>query len=150
MQIAYAGEINDRFLETLYQMPRRLILSSEGGDVYTLGAAVDLLLGVGDVAIIGTGCIFSAAVPILTCGKTRFCTANTRFMVHEAYEDGVSGGARKLIREVRELRRASLLYLDTLAHRTKKSRAFWARLMRNEVYFGAKEALKWGVVDEVL
>lgn len=149
-QIMFSGAIDDRFLETIYQMPKRLILSSEGGDVYTMGAAIDLLQGLGDVEVIGTGCIFSAAVPILACGCSRSCTRQTRFMVHEAAEDGTTGGAYRLKLEARELRVANSIYLEALVKGTKKSRAFWARLMARTTFFGAQDALRWGLVDRIL
>lgn len=150
LQIAYSGEIDDRFLETLYQMPHRLVLSTDGGCVYTMAAAIDLLEGVGDLEIIGTGRIFSAGVPILASGKSRYCTRRTRFMVHEAAEDATGGRAGDLAHDLRELRKANRVYAEILGEKTKKSRAWWARLMERTRYFSAKEALEWGLVDKIL
>lgn len=149
-QIAFSGEIDDRFLETLYQMPRRLIMCSEGGSVYVMSAALDCIEGLGDLAIIGTGCVFSAAVPILASAKERYCTARTRFMVHDASISDFKGKVRDLCNEKREIILANKRDLEVLEQRTKKSRAFWTRLSRKTTFFGATEALEWGLVDRVL
>lgn len=150
IQIAFSGDIDDRFLETIYQMPHRLILCSGGGSIYVMSAAIDLLEGLGDVEIIGTGSIFSAALPILASGKKRYCTPRTRFMVHDASVSDFQGKARDLSNERREVLLANRRDLDVLGARTKKSRAFWTRLSERTTFFGADEALKWGLVDRIL
>lgn len=149
-QIAFSGEIDDRFLETLYQFPKRLILCSEGGSIYVMSAALDFIEGVGKLEIIGTGCIFSAALPIFASASRRYCTPRTRFMVHDAAVSEFGGKARDLKNERTEVLLANRRDLEVLAAKTKKSRAFWTRLSARTTFFGAEQALKWGLVDRIL
>jgi ATP-dependent protease ClpP protease subunit len=148
--VCYSGEVGDRLIEVLYILPARLVLSTEGGDIYSMRAAVDFVSHCPKLLIVGTGCIFSAGVPIMASAKNRVATINTRFMVHRSVATGLQGTARDLDNERREMELADEFMIQVLGEKTKKSRAFWAQLIERTTFFGTPEALEWGLIAAIL
>lgn len=149
--IRYFGDVDNKMLFSVCQRPHHFMFSSGGGCLYTMAAITDFLRLAGDIRIIATGQCMSAAVPVLAAGRERFCTSQTRFMVHPVY---VSGSADLNINalqiEQTELRLKLQLMTRILAAHTKMPAKFWRDRMQGENYFGARDALKWGLVDFIL
>lgn len=126
-------------------------LYSEGGCVYAMGAALDLLEQF-ERTVIVTGTCYSAAVPILSAAEERYCTKNCSFMVHEpSMQGGDWAQTGQAISCAEELKRCSELYFNTLGARTRRRSQWWRqRCATGDYYFDSREAKKVGLVDRVL
>jgi ATP-dependent protease ClpP protease subunit len=135
---------------TLHRHPNLLVLSSNGGDVYTMCACIDLL-SIVDVTIIATGACFSAAVPILGMGRKRSATRLTRFLVHPGK---APLDAERILADVErerdELARLEKIYAEVLGQCTRRSASWWAKKSDQCWAFGVEEALKVGLIDEIV
>lgn len=150
--LIYSGEINDEFLQKLYcDEGSKLILCSPGGFLNVMNAAIDRIRACG-TAILATGHIASAAVPILAAGGARQCTPRTRFMVHPAFMTLDDGNAKEFAIEAEEMKRATTQYWQDLADFTRKKTASWweKQCEVSPFYFGPVEAVKLGLVDALL
>lgn len=132
---------------------RELYLNSYGGDCGHMCAALDLMEP-GGWTVVASGAIMSAAVPILAVGDKgcRVCTSRTRFMIHlpKIWSFGAST-SDELKTESEELTQLEELYCGVLGRHTKKPASFWSAKVKEKKdwYFGAAEALKFGLVDEI-
>lgn len=143
----YYGEIQPALLGVIVNH-EHFWLSTEGGCVYLMGAAVDLL-NLLERTIIATGMIYSAGAPILASAAHRIATTNCSFMVHAPSMDPDSSvTAGQAIKNAEELKRVSDLYFEILGARTKRTATWWKRQSaKGDFYFDAKTALKVGLVD---
>lgn len=103
------------------------------------------------VEVFATGVVGSAAIPIFAACSYRMASKHCLFMVHksklfkyntrETIEDLDSQGSMmKMIRES---------YLQILADYTQLSKKDWMNKINETCWFTAKQALKWGLVDEI-
>ena len=150
----HCGEIDDKFLQRLLKSESDdLTLCSAGGGVYVMAAAIDNLLGRAEAGrrlnIKGTGCIMSAAVPILAAGTYRTATPSTRFMVHEC-NTKLAGNSGLILAEAPEIKRIEDEYWILLGKLTKRKAAWWREQCRGRpFYFSAGKAKVWGVIDKI-
>lgn len=102
----------------------------------------------------GTGIIASAAVAILAAGGEgrRACTPRTRFMVHAGGMHLSGDVTRKSLEtDAEQLKLLDEQYLEMLGAWTKTPVSKWKGLCdEGEHWFGAKEALRLGLVDAIL
>ncbi len=153
--LVWTKEIDEDFLKALLEEPStQLLLSSPGGGTYVLGAALDHM-SARDWTTRGTGCVMSAAVPILASGAKgrRSASPLCRFMVH-APAIHLNGEGEETIKSLSvdraELEYADTVYFAALAERTGTSEQCWRALCDGrDYYFDAKTAKKLGVVDRV-
>lgn len=157
--VVWTGDIGPKFLAAVLTSPnQRLILSSPGGCVYSMLGAIDQLRKDDATGypwtIQGTGIIASAAIPILAAGGEgrRACTPRTRFMAHAG---GLilsgTGSAKSLETDAEQLKLLDDQYCEMLGEWTKVPASKWKSLCsEGEHWFGAKEALRLGLVDAIL
>ena len=119
-----------------------------------MSAAIDFMADRQWVTV-GTGAIFSAALPILASGGKgqRSATKSCRFLAHvpRLFLFG-DNKADDLDLEATELRRYEELYCGTLGRCSNRPWKWWHSKIKNgdDWYFDAKEALSLGVIDSVL
>ena len=148
------SEFAAKLLKYALRGGRDLLLNSRGGDTDHMCAALDLMLP-GGWSVVASGSIMSAAVPLLAAADkgNRLCTPRTRFMVHlpKLWSFGANT-SDELETEGAELRLLEELYCGVLGDRTRKPSSFWLDKIRQkrDWYFGAREALKYGLVDEII
>jgi len=134
--------------------PRRalnMIISSYGGDVYTMLGMIDYIRSL--PVKVNTHCLgacMSAAAVLLASGTgKRTMTQNSTVMVHEgsAFEAGKTSDVLKGADHLKLLQKT---ICNILGDVTKKSSEFWEGVSKQDTYLTASECLEYGVVDEVV
>ena len=132
--------------------PAALYISSMGGTGEDAMAIYDLICNSGmEVDTHAIGACYSAALIIFLAGKKRYAYPRTDFLYHatggsvnrntsaadiQAYADSV----QRMDKRFREL----------MKKKTKMPKKVIAKAAIQDVFFDAKQALKWGVCDEIL
>lgn len=146
----WSGDIDDGLVSLVYKGGwSKLVLCSEGGDIYAARAICDYLAR-HERHVIVTGKCFSAAPAVAIAATSCVATPGCRFMVHKPHCTGVEGGPHVLKNETEELNVWLTWYLDLLTERTKLSREDWSDLLDAETYMSATAALDAGLVDGIL
>lgn len=150
--VRYFGAVNSKFLEALTSNPHCFYFCSEGGSCDIMSAAIDYLdMALDNITLVATGCCMSAAVAILASGGQKFCTPNTRFMVHLPWQISQEQQTIETLSvDKRELTLSYSLILKTLTKRTKQTKKWWEKRIREGFWFGAADAKRIGLVEDVL
>ena len=148
-----------------------LILSSPGGDATAISAMIDAYASYTKegitINITTEGICYSAATFFVACATGhRAISRNTRFLVHELQISGIGGTHTQTKSFAKELEllndemikiyanctiKAKLAKGEKVTEaETKKIITAWQKRIQNETYLSAEEALKLGLVDEVL
>jgi len=140
----------DNFVQHNKGQDINLVLSSYGGDVYSMLGTIDYFKTL--PVKVNTHCFgacMSAAAVILACGTgKRTMTRNSTVMVHEgsAFEAGktsdVLKGADHLKKLLENINRI-------LGEVTNKSQDFWEEVSKQDTYLTAEECLEYGIIDEI-
>ena len=140
----------DNFVQHNEGQDINLVLSSYGGDVYSMLGTIDYFKTL--PVKVNTHCFgacMSAAAVILACGTgKRTMTKNSTVMVHEgsAFEAGktsdVLKGADHLKKLLENINRI-------LGEVTNKSQEFWEGVSKQDTYLTAQECLDYGIIDEI-
>ena len=140
----------DNFIQHNEGQDINLVLSSYGGDVYSMLGIIDYFKTL--PVKVNTHCFgacMSAAAVILACGTgKRTMTVNSTVMVHEgsAFEAGktsdVLKGADHLKKLLENINRI-------LGEVTNKSQEFWEGVSKQDTYLTAQECLDYGIIDEI-
>ncbi|MDR1909920.1 MAG: ATP-dependent Clp endopeptidase proteolytic subunit ClpP [Spirochaetaceae bacterium] len=129
-----------------------LYITSPGGSV-TAGLAIyDTMQYVKcDVQTICLGQAASMAALILTGGAAgkRLVLPSSRVMIHQPW-GGAQGQARDIGIQTRELLRIKGMLIDYFAKHTGKDTEIVAADMERDFYMSAKDAVDYGVVDQIL
>lgn len=151
---------DDRFLEKLYAAhdldykpkPIRIHIDSFGGSVYqTFGLLSLIENSVTPVHTIVTGCAMSCGFLITIMGHKRFCYPNSTLLYHQV-SSGVWGKLADLQEEITEIERLQNKIEQMTLERTKITEAMLKKVFKRKIdwHMDANEALKLGVVDEIL
>jgi ATP-dependent Clp protease protease subunit len=133
--------------------PIQLILNSPGGDVYDGIGIIDAIEGsITPVHLYVHGQAQSMGFAIATCGHYRYVSKRATFMYHEI---GWETGREKLQyheQEVKEGKRLWQVYDDIITSNTEITQKTLdgIRKQQREWYITAEQALKLGIVDEIL
>jgi len=136
--------------------PFEVVISTNGGDAREMFAIYDMMRHLRKDCVIetlGLGKVMSAGVPLLaagTKGKRRvgkYC----RLMLHHV-SAGAIGGISQMQNEMKEVENIQKLYLEILAAETDMTTKQIKKLINKNVnvYLSAEEALKLGIVDEII
>jgi len=148
--LIWSGDVDDALVRLVYKGNwTKLVLCSEGGDIYAARAICDYLLKRGNKEVLVTGKCFSSATAIAISGSHCSSTPGTRFMVHKPHTTGVEGGVSVLKNETKELDEWLDWYVDLLVTRTNLSESDWMDLLEAETYMGAPAALDAGLIDKI-
>lgn len=136
--------------------PIQIYISTNGGNADDMFACYDIMkMTQKEVVIetIGVGKVMSAGVLLLAAGTKgqRKIGRHCRVMLHSVV-GGHIGPMHSLDNEVNAVKRLQKEYVKTLAEETNLTVQDINRLMRKKVnvYFDAKTAIKYGIVDEIL
>lgn len=150
----WVGDIDDKFFETLLaSRSNKLFLCSGGGDAHiSLGAADHVIAAGRPRIIVGVGKIFSAALAIFVVGKTRLVYPTTRFFDHEPETEMGKVTTRQQGREFKESQWLMRTCCELYGKYTKRPAEWWRQQIEKKelFYFGATEAVEWGVADRIL
>ena len=98
----------------------------------------------------GYGKVMSAATLILAAGKKRRISELCWFMHHEMSADPGSLRASELDAYNAQVQKEMMQLASWMSKFTKKSRKFWLTQGTHiDVYFDAKQLVKFGVADEI-
>ncbi|TSC92902.1 MAG: ATP-dependent Clp protease, protease subunit [Candidatus Berkelbacteria bacterium Licking1014_85] len=129
-----------------------LYINSPGG-VVTAGLAIydTMQLIKCDISTICIGQAASASAMLLAAGKKgkRFALPNARVMIHQIM-GGAEGQAKDIEIQTKEILRVKNQINTILALHCGKSIAIIEKDTDRDYYFSAVEAVKYGLVDEVL
>lgn len=132
--------------------PIHIILNSAGGDIYDGMALVDVMLrSETQIHVTVHGKAMSMALLIAVCGSVRTASSNTTFMYHEASYDA-SGKTTFHKQELKEVERLDKVFDNILIERTNLTNKELEKIKKEhkDWYFTAEEAMKLGIIDEVI
>mgnify|MGYP003132477453 CR=1 FL=1 len=141
----------DNFVQHNPNTDINLILSSYGGDVYSMLGIIDYFKTL--PVKVNTKCYgacMSAAAVILACGTgKRTMTKNSTVMVHEgsAFE---SGKTSDVLKGADHLKKLQSNINRIMAEVTNKDRDFWDKVSQHDTYLTAEECLEYGIIDEII
>lgn len=161
--IFLAGPINERsaimvIMRMLYlqsikkDQPIHLYINSPGGLVDQTLAIYDTMQFMGcDVATYCIGQAASGAAIVLAAGTKgqRFALPNAKVMLHQPY-GGVTGQAEDIRIQAEEILKDKKLLVEILAKHTGQDQEKIAKETERDRYMSARDALKYGLVDEIL
>jgi len=134
--------------------PIKLIINSQGGEVYRGFGLIDCIeLSKIPVHITILGQAQSMALPILCVGHHRSMSKRSTLMYHEvSWEIGSDTKLSTHHKEVEEGHRLQDMYDSIILERSKipKKKLDDIKLRKEEWYISPKEALKLGLIDEII
>ncbi len=129
-----------------------LYINSPGGLVDQTLAIYDTMQFLGcEVATYCIGQAASGAAIVLAAGTKgqRFALPNAKVMLHQPYS-GITGQAEDLRIQAEEILKDKALLNSILARHTGQDPEKIAREIERDRYMNAREALEYGLVDEIL
>tara|TARA_Y100000310_G_scaffold325016_1_gene387820 strand:+ start:1460 stop:2095 length:636 start_codon:yes stop_codon:yes gene_type:complete len=136
--------------------PLEMIISSEGGHVTEMFAVYDVMRQVQqecEIHTMGLGKVMSAGVLLLAAGTTgkRKIGKHCRLMLH-SIAGGDFGSIRQLENNIKEVKWYQQQYIEALSRSSNMSMRQLKAIFRkkSDTYFDAAQALKWGIVDEIV
>ena len=136
------------------RVPINFHLCSEGGDVPAGGAMIGIIeMSKTPVHIHCYGSIMSIALSIAVSGHYVKAHRLCRFMYHETSLIGeINTTLTNMNSDLKETQLLDSIYDDHLIERTKLSRRKMnlSKKMKTDWYFSADEALKYGIINEIM
>jgi ATP-dependent Clp protease protease subunit len=133
--------------------PIQLWISSPGGCVEGFFAIYDMMQRIETpIMTICMGEACSAAALLLASGSVgmRYSMPNARIMIHQIQVDGLGGSNAEIKINVKELEKLQAKLTDVLALHTGKSKKKVNKDTTMDRYLSAEEALKYGIIDEIM
>lgn len=127
-----------------------LIIHSPGGCVYSGFNLIDFIESFSiPIITTGTGTVASMAALILLAGKKRRLTKNAHILIHQIRS--IIGGKRDDIMDyIKHLEDIQKQFIKYISERTKLSKTEIEQLLKRESWIMAEEALKMGLIDEII
>lgn len=154
MLVGLIGEVNDEMLTILSQQLIQaainrdevtIIISTYGGEVYPALGMYDMIKHhPHKTTTIAIGPCFSAGMIILQAGQKRAMTKNAVLMTHYGESGSGSEGDAKQNDKLHKQHK------DMVGSKVKVSQRVVNNWFKQETYFDADQALKVGLVDEVV
>lgn len=136
--------------------PIKFLISTEGGMVAEMFSVYDVMRDIQtecEVHTFGVGKVMSAGVLLLAAGTKghRRVGRNCRLMMHQV-TSGNFGHVEDQENSLSETRWMQEAYIRELCALTKLTKKKVEALFKKkiDIYFDAEEALKWGIVDEIV
>lgn len=127
-----------------------LYINSPGGEVCSGFAIFDTMQFIkSNVRTIVVGMAASMAAFLLACGDKRCALKNAEVMIHQPL-GGIQGQATDIKIVADHILETKRKLIDILAKRTKKKASKVEADMERDFYMNAKEALDYGIIDEIL
>lgn len=157
---ALAGELDPptvlSFLEAIHKTPSAatpvLLIDSPGGLAYSaLGLIREARAQVPLLETRAVGQCASAAVHLLQAGVRRTAYPHAAFFTHSLQQEAQDLSGATVQRVAEQFARDTANWVRVLTERTKKKRAaFWTSFLKEDRFLSADEALKLGLIDEIL
>ncbi len=138
-------------IEADKEKPIALFINSDGGTVVEATALYDFILASETpIDTYALGEIKSAAVLVFVAGRRRYTYPNTLFMLHKAIGSPPERNFPEVLRYAEEMSKWDGRYAGLVAQRIKLDSTAIRAAMEATTFFGAEEALEWGVCDEIV
>ena len=138
------------YLDSLSHEEICLYINSPGGEVTSGFAIYDTIQFIkSDVRTIVVGMAASMAAFLLACGDKRCALKNAEVMIHQPL-GGIQGQATDIKIVSDHILKTKQKLIQILAKRTKKKASILEADMERDFYMDAKEALEYGIIDEIL
>jgi len=125
-------------------------LSSQGGSQYVALAICGRFRSCGaPIEVRAYGAVMSAATLILAAGHVRKIAPETWVMLHDS-DEKAKGTAERMMRQIKQSLREEDQWAELLEQFSKTPRTIWRNLSRKYTYLDANQALKLGIVDEIM
>tara|TARA_Y100000296_G_C5157416_1_gene249916 strand:+ start:816 stop:1475 length:660 start_codon:yes stop_codon:yes gene_type:complete len=136
--------------------PIEMLISTHGGnttDMFAIYDMMNLIKKDHEIATIGLGKVMSAGVLLLAAGTKgkRKVGSHCRLMLH-GVSAGHVGEIHNLKNELEEAQWMQDQYVECLSKDTKMTKKQIKKLIDKQIntYFDAKEAIKYGIADEII
>lgn len=127
-----------------------LYINSPGGEVTSGFAIYDTIEFIkSDVRTIVIGMAASMAAFLLACGNKRCALPNAEIMIHQPL-GGIQGQATDIKIVADHILKTKKKLINILARKTKQKASTLEEDMERDYYMDAKEALNYGIIDEIL
>ena len=152
LSIIESDDKKDEEQKNYKREPIKLYIQSYGGEVYDMWGLIDIIeKSKTPIHTYCTGYAMSAGFKIFLAGHKKFCTRHATFMYHQM---GCrrSGKYQDLVEDRKEMDFLNKQNEDYVLERTKMTREYIdeVRQKKKDVYIHADEALKLGIVDEII
>lgn len=138
------------YLDSLNHEEICLYINSPGGEVTSGFAIFDTIQFIkSDVRTIVVGMAASMAAFLLACGDKRCALKNAEVMIHQPL-GGIQGQATDIKIVADHILKTKKKLIEILAKRTKKKASVLEADMERDFYMDSKEALEYGIIDEIL
>lgn len=131
--------------------PITLYINSVGGDVF---AGLSLIQTMRDlnspVHTVVMGLAASMAAYVAVAGARRYAYPTARYMLHRPKTWGIAGDHKDIDIEARELKLVNSYCDQLLVNFSKVKQEQIELLTAKDFWFGPKEALKFGILDETI
>lgn len=136
--------------------PIEMIVSTEGGHVVDMFSVFDVMQQIKnncEIHTIGLGKVMSAGILILAGGTKgkRKVGKHCRLMIH-SISGGDFGSIKQLENNIKEVKWFQDQYTSALVENSnmtvRQIKSIFRR--KSDTYFDAAQALKWGIVDEII
>ena len=136
------------YLNSLEEKEITIYINSPGGEVYAGLGIIDIMERIASpVKTIAIGKAMSMAAVVLISGDTRAITKRGTVMLHQTL-GGMVGNFGAIQVNVKEMERVNNIIYDVI-----KAKTFITdpdTIFEKDVYYDAKDALKFGIIDEIL
>ena len=138
------------YLDSLSHEEICLYINSPGGEVCSGFAILDTMEFIkSDVKTIVVGMAASMAAFLLACGNSRCALKNAEVMIHQPL-GGIQGQATDIKIVADHIIKTKKKLIEILAKKTKKKASVLEADMERDFYMDSKEALSYGIIDEIL
>src|SRR3954447_6742103 len=130
----------------------QMFINSPGGVVYSGLAIYDTMQQISaPVSTTAVGITASFGTVLLTAGakNLRYALPNATIHMHQPL-GGAQGQASDIVIQANEIMRLKERLNDILVHHTGREREVIERDTDRDLYFGAKQAVEYGLIDSVL
>jgi ATP-dependent Clp protease protease subunit len=130
--------------------PIAIYISSNGGDITSgLSLCDTIMMSSTPIVGIGIGAIYSMAFVILTCCHYRLSYPHASFLFHDGYL-GCQATTSKFFDYVKHIQRREKEVKELILNNTNISKSLLNRKYHTDWFMTPQEALKLGVIDEIL
>lgn len=137
-------------------VPMELLISTEGGHVHEMFSIYDVLRQIREdctIKTVGLGKVMSAGVLLLASGTKgqRKVGKHCRLMLHPI-SGGNFGDIREMERNIKEIRWLEKVYTEALFEETNMTKKKITSILKKDrdTFFDAKQAVEWGIADEII
>ena len=141
----------DKGIPTEERKPIRIIVDCHGGMLSVTKTIVNIIkLSKTPVHMFALGFVASGASMIYLAGHKRYALPNTTFLLHKGNCDGLSGTFDELLAFMEDYQKEMAELITFYKENTKFSPEEVEDKIQGEWYIRIDEALKYGIVDEIV